>query len=94
MDNEKLMEALNAYLTRKRRLANIYATICGVWFCLAGWIWVEWLNVYFVFPFAAGGFYWWNLGKKSEKKTLNKIAGFLLFTGLALSILSLPFAFG
>lgn len=54
--------------TGKRFLTyNILALICAIWFLLAGWIWIYWINVVFVFPFAIAGFFLWRRGVALKK---------------------------
>ena len=65
---------------------NIFAFICALWFLLVGWVWVYWINVVFVFPFAIAGFFLWKKGRGAEKKLLNKIVGWLLWAGVVISI--------
>lgn len=42
----------------KPTTCNILAIICGLWFLLAGWVWVYYINVVIVFPFAIAGFFY------------------------------------
>ncbi len=73
--------------TEKRlNLYNILALICAIWFLLCGWTWIYWLNVFFVFPFAIAGFFLWRKGRAAEKKTLNKVVGWMLWLGLVSAI--------
>ncbi|HQZ26871.1 MAG: hypothetical protein KA250_11010 [Verrucomicrobiales bacterium] len=70
----------------KPTTCNILAIICGLWFLLAGWVWVYYINVVTVFPFAIAGFFLWRAGRAQEYKTLNRVAGWLLAGGLLVSL--------
>lgn len=75
-------------MTKERRLQiyNVLAFLCSVWFLLLGWIWVYWVNVMIVFPFAILGFFFWRAGRDADIKLLNKITGWVLVAGLVSSI--------
>lgn len=75
-------------MTKESRLQiyNVLAFLCSIWFLLLGWLWVYWLNVIIVFPFAILGFLFWRGGRHAEVKLLNKITGWILVAGLVSSI--------
>jgi hypothetical protein len=73
----------------RSRLFNVLAILCGLWFLLAGWMWVYFFNVIFVFPIAIAGFVLWRKGRADRKRTWNVVAGILLLAGLMTSIVSI-----
>lgn len=73
-------------VTEKRLLIyNIIALLCAIWFVLTGWMWFYYMNIILSFPFAILGFFLWKKGREAEKKTLNKITGWLLMAGVIIS---------
>lgn len=64
---------------------NIIALLCAIWFVLTGWMWFYYMNIILSFPFAIFGFFLWKKGREAEKKTLNKITGWLLMAGVIIS---------
>lgn len=71
---------------RRLFVFNIIALLCAIWFLLLGWMWVYYVNIIFVFPFAILGFFLWRKGRAAEKKILNTVVGWLLFAGLVTSL--------
>ena len=70
----------------KKLFLNIVALICGIWFVLAGWLWVYFFNLIFVFPVALIGSICWYKGRNSGKKILNRVAGATLVLGHIISV--------
>jgi hypothetical protein len=68
------------------KISNVAAIICGTWFLLTGWFWAYLAALIVAWPFGFLGFTFWMIGRNDQKKTLNKIAGYLLLTGVAASI--------
>ena len=63
------------------------AIICGVWFCLTGWIWTNFANVLFAYPIGLLGFCaWLKAYQANPQDKRNSIAITLLGLGLASSI--------
>jgi hypothetical protein len=75
-------------MTAEKRylIYNILALVCALWFLLTGWMWFYYMNVILSFPFAIVGFFLWRQGRGTEKKLLNKIAGWMLLAGLTITI--------
>lgn len=71
---------------RRFRIFNILALLCAIWFLLLGWMWVYFFNVILVFPIAIIGFFLWRKGRGAERKMLNKIVGWLLLSGMIISV--------
>lgn len=75
------MNPQNKYL-----LFNIIALVCAIWFLLTGWFWTYFAALLFAYPVGAIGIIFWWLGKRAEKKLLNKIAGWTFLAGFIISI--------
>lgn len=71
---------------RKSLIANLLAFICALWFLLAGWLWVYYFNVVFVFPVAIAGFFLWRYGRRATVRLFNKIVGWMLVAGVVASL--------
>lgn len=70
---------------RTYTVLNIISIICAAWYILCGWMWWWYMNIVFVFPFAIISFILWLIGRKAEKKGLNKTAGIMLIIGTVTS---------
>lgn len=70
---------------------RILALVFSLWFLLAGWIWVYYINIIFVFPFAIIGFILWRRERNQKASKLNVVTGWALVTGLIVSIVSLGY---
>jgi hypothetical protein len=75
-------------MTSEKRylIYNILALVCAIWFLLTGWMWFYYMNVILSFPFAMVGFFLWRQGRRTEKKLLSKIVGWMLLAGLTITI--------
>ncbi|MEY4931534.1 MAG: hypothetical protein RI909_2258 [Bacteroidota bacterium] len=73
-------------IEKRYLIYNILALVCAIWFLLTGWMWFYYINIIVSIPFAIIGFFLWKRGRGAEKKLLNKIVGWVLVTGLTVSI--------
>jgi hypothetical protein len=67
-------------------ISNYASMVFGVWFVLTGWFWAYLAALIIAWPAAVLGLILWLIGRKSEKKTPNKIAGYILLAGTVTSI--------
>lgn len=67
-------------------LFNVMALVCAIWFLLTSWFWAYFAALLFAYPVGLVGIIFWWLGKRAEKKLLNKIAGWIFLFGFVASI--------
>jgi hypothetical protein len=70
-------------------ISNYTAIIFASWFFITGWFWAYLAALIIAWPAGVLGMIFWLIGKKSEKKIPNKIAGYILLAGAGTSITAL-----
>jgi len=74
----------------RRSAHSTIAILCGVWFCLTGWLWTFLLNLVIAYPIGLLGFCMWLAAYQvnpNDKK--NTVAIALLGLGLVSSLVAL-----
>lgn len=74
----------------RRSAHSTIAILCGVWFCLTGWLWTFLLNLVIAYPIGLLGFCMWLTAYQvnpNDKK--NTVAIALLGLGLVSSLVAL-----